>query len=91
MLSNVLASALIHRLGIRDSGTSNMKMLKIHAQGTPTFLNTAQIVFLMAVKDEPKIPYKTLFCLGYRADGTMNILGADETPEQVLEMMLALG
>jgi len=65
-----------------------MKLFKFHAAGKPIWINSEKIFYLMDVSEEKIEFYKTALCIGHKANGDIILLALDETPEQVLEILL---
>lgn len=65
-------------------------MLKIHTNGRESWLNHMDIIQVMAVPKELTIDtkLKTVMLIGHNAKGEGIFVFADESVEQILEMML---
>jgi len=64
-------------------------MLKLHANSLPYFVNPDKIYLLTSVANKD-ITFNCAVSLGYLPDGQPIVQGADESVEQVLEMLVNL-
>ena len=66
-------------------------MIKIHTDGRASWLNHMDIIQIMGVPGEARLGSKirTAMLIGHNAKGESLFIFADESVEQILEMMLS--